>query len=196
MNIKAVTHYIYELFQLKRLRHSGFYKANVVQPDSVAEHALLAAQIGYLIASAEGADADKVLKMLVFHDNPETRVGDMDKVVCRYIRNKVEIEKHGLRDQVDALPKELGTELIELFDEMEEKTTPEAIIVKDADYLEQAFQARIFQSQGNEGVQNWLDNIKKVLKTKTAQKLYTQLVKTSPNEWFIDLKYFSRNEKK
>lgn len=61
---------------------------HIKQPDTVAEHSLNAAQIGYILAKMEWADANKVATMLVWHDIAETRIGDMHKVAIWYIKNK------------------------------------------------------------------------------------------------------------
>ncbi|MEA3304877.1 MAG: HD domain-containing protein [Patescibacteria group bacterium] len=147
--MKNIAHYIYEMFQLKQIRHSGWYMANIEDPDTVAEHALLASQIGYILAELEGADKQKVIEMLLFHDNPEVRIGDINKAHARYITNKKEIEDRALDEQISLLPESLRQRMWDNHQEMEKKETLEAQVVKDADYLEMAFQARVYQSQGN-----------------------------------------------
>ena len=58
MTIKNVVNFIFELNQLKHQKHTGFMLAGVKNPDSVAEHVMRAAQIGYILAIMEGALSD------------------------------------------------------------------------------------------------------------------------------------------
>jgi len=50
---KEVTKFIYELGQLRRLRHEGLTIAGVTDLLSVADHNLRAAQIAYILAFLE-----------------------------------------------------------------------------------------------------------------------------------------------
>jgi putative hydrolase of HD superfamily len=186
--IQNIVQYVFEIFQLKRVKHTGWQLAHVENPDSVAEHVLLAAQIGYLLAELEGADKDKVLRILVFHDNAETRIGDLHKIAQWYVADKVEIETAALCDQTQFLPKKIMTDLRSDFVETEKKESLEAKVVKDADYLEQAFQARLYQMQGHQGVKNWIENIAKALKTDSAKKILAEMIETDPMEWAVRLK--------
>jgi len=74
------------------------------------------------------------------------------------------------------------------FMELEERKTKEAIIAKEADYLEVAFQAKEYMEQGYKDAQIWIDNVDKVLVTKSAKELMKQLKKTSYNDWWKGLK--------
>ena len=80
MNIKALTHYINELGMLKKIRHSGTMFAGVKNPDTLSEHMLRTAQIGYFLAKMEKADSGKVVLICIFHDNAEVRTGDLNRI--------------------------------------------------------------------------------------------------------------------
>lgn len=183
MNLTNLTHYLYETQYLKQLKHSGWTLVHAPRPDSVAEHALLASQIAFFISESENAETSKVLEMIIFHDNAETRIGDLNKLQTRYIDHKVKTERKALEDQTNFMPENLKTRFLENFDEMENAETLEAQVVKDADYLEQGFQARIFQAGGQTGLERWLENIKKSLKTKTGRKIFQEMMETQPHSW-------------
>ncbi len=86
MNTQNLINFIFELGQLKRIHHEGWKLAGVDTPDTVAEHALRAAQIGFILAKMEGYENPyEVCTMLVFHDIGEARVGDIHKVANRYV---------------------------------------------------------------------------------------------------------------
>ena len=180
--MKKLVQFIFEALHLKHIKHEWWRMAWVQFPDSVAEHSLNAAQIGYILAKMEGVDANKVAAMLVRHDIAETRIGDIHKVGTKYITNKKEIETKVLHDQVDHL--EFGNNIFELFDEYEERKTLEWIIAKDADYLEQAFQAKVYQEQGHEACENWIENVGKALKTASAKQLWKQMQEGRSSDWW------------
>ena len=137
---KRIVNYFHEIAQLKMVKRSGWWVVGVKDPESVAEHSHRAAIISYFLAKMEGADAKKCALISLFHDSPETRIGDMHKITARYIDGR-KSEAAAWKDQLEAMPKEIADELRELIGEYEEIRTKEAIIAKDADVLECAFDA-------------------------------------------------------
>ena len=184
--MKNLINFIFETFHLKRIKHEWARLAGVDFPDSVAEHSLNAAQIGYILAKMEWADTNKVSAMLIWHDLAETRIGDIHKVWSRYISGKKEFEKHAMEEQLAWL--EFGSDIKALFDEYEQRSTLEWMIAKDADYLEQAFQAKIWVEQWYQGMQNRIDNVGGALRTNSAKAIWNQMVKSSSNDWWAALK--------
>lgn len=164
---------IFEAQHLKQIKHEWRRLAGVQFPDSVAEHALVAAQIGRYLAVLEWVDPYRVVTTIVFHDLTETRIGDLHRVATRYIQWKDEAEQQICREQMDEMP--WGNELHDLFMAYEARADDVGVIAKDADYLEQAFQAKIYLEQGHEAVQTWIDNIGNVLRTESAKQLWTML---------------------
>lgn len=187
MLIQNIVNFIFELGQLKRQKHSGFKLAGVRDPYSVAEHVMRAAQIGYILASMEGADPEKTASIVLIHDNGEARIGDQNKVSAKYFSVKAAEEKAFL-DQLNCLDKKIKAKWKKYFKEYEERTTPEGIIAKDADWLEQAFSAKEYVDQGYKSAQNWIDNIEKALETKSAKMIMREMKKTEFSDWWMDLK--------
>lgn len=196
MSITPIIHYLYEAYHLKNLEHCGVKWVHVPNADSLAEHVLLATQIGYFLADLEGADQDKVMRTLIFHDNAEIRIGDINKIHAHYLENyggtdtdqkgnrKNMIETQVVEDQTEELPETLQNQLRLEFAEMEDNQTLEAKVIRDADLLEQVFQVKIFQLQGNyDGLDMWLKNVEKHLQTESAKQIFAEATKTSPNEW-------------
>jgi len=142
-------------------------------PDSVAEHSLIAAQIGRYIAVLEWVDPYQVVTTLVFHDLPEARIGDLHRVAARYIQGKDKAEEQICREQMEDMP--WGEELRALFMAYETRSDQVGIIAKDADYLEQAFQAKIYLEQGYLVTQDWIVNIGNALRTQSAKQLREEL---------------------
>ncbi|MBT4824539.1 HD family hydrolase [Candidatus Woesearchaeota archaeon] len=191
MKSNKLINLIFELGQLKRVKHEGWRLVGVEHPESVAEHSLRAAQIGYLIAKLEGyKNPEEICAMLVFHDMAETRVGDIHKVANRYVKRD---EKSAAKAQTKELGK-LGIEIFKLWETSENIKTVQGIIVKDADLLDMAFMAKEYMEQGHKYAKDWIHNIEKRLKTKTAKKLLSGLKKTHSNEWWKGLKKIKTNK--
>lgn len=188
MNIKKIVNFIFELNQLKRQQHSGWFLAGVKNPDSVAEHTMRAAQIGYILAIMEGnANPEKVACILIMHDNAEARIGDQNKVSARYYNNGP-AEQTAFREQLANLGEVIEKKWQNYFSEYENRNTKEGIIAKDADWLEQAFQAKEYFDLGYKSAWNWVDNVEKALETKSAKLLIKEMKKTKFTDWWQGLK--------
>jgi putative hydrolase of HD superfamily len=187
MNTKKIVNFIFELNQLKLIKHNGWKLTGVKDPDSVAEHALRAAQIGYILAVMEGANPERVAAILVVHDNAEARIGDHHKVTARYISAK-DAELKAFEDQLEGLDAEVSKKWKEYFLEYEERNTKEGIIAKDADWLEQAFQAKEYIDIGHKSAVGWINNIEKALETKSAKIILKEMKKTEFSDWWQELK--------
>jgi len=180
--------FLFELGQLRRIKHEGWKIIGVKDPESVAEHSLRAAQLGYILAGMEKYKSpEKVASMLVFHDIGECRIGDIHKIANRYVKAD---EAGAVEDQTEELGK-IGKEIKSLWGEAEYCKTVAGQIAKDADYLEQAVTAREYIVQGYDGAQDWLNNIAKKIKTASAKKLLKEISKANPNEWWKGLKKLS-----
>jgi putative hydrolases of HD superfamily len=188
MPIKKIVNFIFELSQLKRQTHSGWWRIGVKHPVTVAEHVFRAAQIGYILAVMEGdANPEKVVTIIMIHDNAEARIGDQDKVAARYFSNK-EAEAKAFTEQINSLSQEIQEKWQAYFNEYENRNTKEGIIAKDADWLEQAFQAKEYVDTGYLAAQNWIDNVATAVETESAKTIIAEMQKTEFTEWYNGLK--------
>jgi putative hydrolase of HD superfamily len=186
--MENIAQFLFEVGTLKRLRRAWLKSEGVSNPESVAEHSHRTAIVGYILAKLEGADAEKVLKMCIFHDIPEVRIGDLDKVAQRYI-NKDEAELQALTDQISKLPDNIKKELTLLITEMSERKTKEAIIARDADMLELLFQAKEYADIGHTGCLYWIKKNSELLKTGSAKKIFSQMQKINATSWWKGLEH-------
>ncbi|MFZ3054528.1 MAG: YfbR-like 5'-deoxynucleotidase [Minisyncoccales bacterium] len=190
--MKNIVNYIFEIGVLKRERHNGFKLIGVDNLDSVAEHALRAAQIGYILTVLENKkhgtriSPEKVASILIFHDNGEVRIGDLHRVASRYIDSR-EAEKNAFVDQVKYLPEEFK-ELVKYFEEIEERGTKEGVIAKDADWLEAAFSAKEYYDLGNSLAMDWINNVGLALETDSAKQIFKEMKETRFTDWWVGLK--------
>ena len=193
MTNKDLCNYIFELGALKKFRHSGFKFAGVMNPDSIAEHAYRAAMIAYLLAKMEKHNnPEKVAFMCLIHDNAEARISDLHKIAQRYIDPR-KAEMKAYKDQTKKLQKDVQKEFIKYFEEYENQNTEEGILIRDADLLETAFQAKEYLDLGYNACQNLISNTESLLKTKSAKKLINAMKKTKFTDWFAGLKKLSHN---
>jgi len=181
---KNITKLIFELGQLRRIKHEGMRLAGVEYPESVAEHSLRAAQIGFFLAKMEKWENPyEVVTIIAFHDMGECRVGDIHKVANAYVEAD---EKGAVKDQLENI--EDGEEIYSLWSQMEDKSTVPGVIAKDADYLEQAFSAKEYVEKGYKRMEDWMKNVKNHLQTKSAKLLFDEMVKMESTDWWKDLK--------
>lgn len=186
MKEKGIINYLFEMNMLKRLFHNGPQVAGVKSPDTLAEHVYRAAMIGYILGEMEGRSGEKIATMLLFHDNPEARIGDHNKIAQHYIEC-TKVEKKVMKDQVASLPSPIAKKIEKYWEDKEGLKTKEGIIARDADLLETALQAKEYVDTGYP-TKDWISNVKKHLKTKSAKKLMKQLEKTHFTDWWDGLK--------
>ncbi|MEI6499311.1 MAG: HD domain-containing protein [bacterium] len=187
--MENITKFFSEMQMLKRLDHIGLRLAGVLNTDSIADHALISAQIAFVLADMEGADPFKTAAINIFHDNHETRIGDHNKVSSRYLDTK-DAEIQAEIEQFKALDGDIGSKVVSMLDEKRYRNTKEGIIAQDADWLEQAIQAKIYLEQGFKGSQIWIDNVERALETEGAKKILAEIIKCEDftNIWWQDLK--------
>ncbi len=157
--------------------------------DNISSHSYRVGIIGWFLAKEEGVDPYKVLMMCLFHDIAEARSGDHNWVHKRYVK-VFEDEIH--EDQFGSMP---HSDIKEILHEYEERQSPESIIAKDADTLDQILLLREYEWQGNKEAAKWLNGeggkepLKqaKRLKTETGKRLGKIIYNTSPSRWWEEL---------
>jgi len=197
--IKKIVNFIFELGQLKKEKRSGLKYVGVENPDSVAEHSLRAAQIGYIVAEMEKElnpketiNPEKVAAMLVIHDNGETRVGDFNKLSSSYFENYKQAEQKAFLDQIENLGEKIKEKWAGYFEEIGNKKTKEGIIAKDADLLEVAFQAKEYFDLGHEDAKLWFINIGNEVQTESAKKLFEIMKQTKFSDWWQQIGFYKK----
>lgn len=190
MNTKSIVSYIFELGQLRHVRHTGYYTLGIHDPKNVAEHSLRVAQIGYFLAVMEKyPNPFEVVTMLVFHETGECRIGDLHRIANRYLKDIKSAEELAAYDQYKPFGPE-GEKLLDLIHQCETRSTQAGTIAKDADRLEIAFTAKELLEKGYEYAKSWIDHIKGDLQTTSAKQLVAELVKSNSNDWWQGLKKY------
>lgn len=135
VNLKSILAFIHLSEKLKTvLRHS--WLSNNRQ-ESDAEHSWRVALLAVLLSPylEEKINLERVLKLSVIHDLPEIYAGDHIAWKGK-LKNKHQIESSALQKLTRNLPKELKSQIIDLWEEYENAKSPEAKLTKALDKLE------------------------------------------------------------
>ncbi|MBC8872102.1 MAG: HD domain-containing protein [Planctomycetes bacterium] len=179
-DLQEIARFIFELGQLRQEARHGWLRINE-SPESVAEHTQRAACLGYLLAHCEGfEDPNLVATMILFHDMHEARTGDADLVQKRYLQVN---EQSAAGEQSDGLGA-AGEMILQMWREVDERSTGAGVIAKDAEVLEMAFTARELVVRGNADAQKWIDASIARMKTESGQKLLAIVNDSDPREWW------------
>jgi putative hydrolase of HD superfamily len=125
--------------RLKMVTRSGWTSAG--EPESVAEHTWRLSLMAMLLYGGDsGIDLARLLKMCLIHDLGEAIRGDVPAPAQAAGGNKAELERADLLELTAPLAPVLRAELVELWDEYEAATSPEAKLAKGLDKLETILQ--------------------------------------------------------
>ncbi|MBL6981661.1 MAG: HD domain-containing protein, partial [Anaerolineales bacterium] len=149
----------FEISHLKQLYRQGWLQRGV-SPDScesVAEHTFGVALLAFLLADTHYPDLDalKVLRMALIHDFGEIYAGDITPGDNIQPEEKNQLERVSVEQVFGKLPG--GNEYIQLWEEYESNTSPEAQFVRQVDKLEMLLQASIYEHQGWENLGEFFD---------------------------------------
>jgi len=189
-DIKLIN-FISEAGMLKRVRRSGWWVLGIKNCETVAEHSFRCAVIGYVLASMEDADSQKVLLMTLFNDMHEARLNDLHKMSQRYINLK-KAEDEAFSEQISALPGTMKRELSGLHAEYRSQDTEESIIARDADILECLIQAKEYHEHGFKEAFKFMKKAPHFLKSKSAKRLWKLARRVDLNAWWEKLAAFDR----
>jgi len=172
-----------------RSHRMGPKLAGVTEPDILASHVVIASQVAYILAQMEGADPNKCAVMCLFHDNGEIRVNDQTKIGARYFDSN-EAEGKALEEQVSGLSIDLQNNINTYFNEFTYRTSKEGVVAKDADLIATAIHAKQMVEKGYKGMQNWIDNVKILVKTESAKQVVEHIdgMEDFTNCWWEGLK--------
>lgn len=175
--------FLFEAGALKLIKRSGWWYAKVKDPESVAEHSFRTAVLAFLIAKMEGkgANAEDAAVSALFHDFHETRIEDRNKIQSNYFKTPREAKERAIAEQAAWLPESARRDF-------ERHSLDKSDIVKDADHLECALQAREYYDCGHKSAWEWIERAGSRLKTKSAKALFAELKRTPSDNWWDGLK--------
>jgi len=183
-NTKNIANFLIELAGAKTAPRTGWQRIGIKSPESLADHAALSGQIAYVLSAMEGANPDRAAALAIFCDVAQLRAGDQNWVNRIYSDYENEKEK-AQNDQLDGLP--VAGRMKDIFNEIKECKTKEAIIAKDADFLDMAIQAKYYIANGNKKAGLWIESIKNVFRTDSAKEIFESLKSANIEDWWMDL---------
>jgi 5'-deoxynucleotidase YfbR-like HD superfamily hydrolase len=172
----------YEWGALKRLPRTGWLRAGVEHPESVAEHSLRAAMLAWIVAGLEGANQERAATLALFHDSQESRTTDLDHVGRNYLHAAP--NEQITSEQTAALPQSLAAALRELVGEYEGRASLEAECARDADKLEMLLQALDYREQGRGSMEPFIQTALAALRTPAGRRLGEAAQRVSPAAWW------------
>lgn len=178
--MKALVDFLFEAGFLKRLARSGYpYLGS--GDESVADHTCRTLFVAYVLGQlSDGIDMGRLLKMCLFHDFPEARVGDLNYVQKKYVESN---EEKVLSELSERLP--FGEEIAALVREFNDKKTPEAILANDADQLDLLFHVKEQADIGNPQTGPWMEHAYQRLSTEPARQLARLAMETDSTDWWL-----------
>lgn len=184
MELKAIADFLFEVGMLKRTPRSGFQFLGTGR-DTVAEHSLRCAVIGYVLARMSGKlSTERVVLMCLFHDLVEARTGDLNYVNKKYVEAD---EAAALRDMTHGLP--FGDEIRSVTEEFNERVTPESDSAHDADQIELILQLKELGDLGNRYAPDWISAAMKRLRTEQGKRLARSILNTDFSAWWFKEKH-------
>ena len=63
--------------KLKRLKRTGWIETGIPDPESVSDHTYRVTLLAMILSDLKNLDTEKVLKMSMIHDLPESIIGDL-----------------------------------------------------------------------------------------------------------------------
>ena len=156
MNTDPLLAVVLHANRLKRVPRTGWVMRGVVDGESVSDHSFGVAFIALALAQVAEPDVDttKLLTMALIHDMPEAVLSDIPSPALRHLSSDVKAmaERHVLGDLLAELP-ELEIWRV-WWKELEERSSLEARLVRDADLLDMLLQAYVYEeTTGN----RWLE---------------------------------------
>jgi len=135
--------------KLKTLKRTGWVDNEVSLPESVADHMYRMSMLNFALTDPS-LNKDRLIKICLCHDLAEAIAGDITPTERSGVskEDKRKLEEDALNTIIADLDNEaLGNEIRGLWDEYEERATPEAIVASQLDKFEMIVQADEYEKQ-------------------------------------------------
>ena len=155
-----------ETTNLKRVPRAGWLQRGVPHVESVAEHSFGVAFVSLALVDLVNSESDrgsgqaaldleKVLAMALLHDLAEVRLTDLPVSAVQLFPEaaKSRAEASAIGDLLAPLP--AAGRWAALWQEFEDRSTPEGRLVRDADKLEMMVQCLRYEQAGSRGLDEY-----------------------------------------
>jgi len=168
--MKDLEKFLKYISKLKLTARTGWKMRDVPGvKETIASHSFGTVFIAWIMAKKKKVDVNKTVKMALIHDLLEGIIGDITPYDKNYQIKEI-LEKEAINKLEKLLPEELKVDVKNLIDELIEGKTKESQIVIQADKLDTAFQAYIYEKEKygknieNSDLTEFFDSIEKVCK--------------------------------
>lgn len=175
------------LFEIGTLRNvdRGWKQHLAMDCASDPEHSFRVAFLALMLARKEGVkNEEKIIKMALVHDLAESRISDHSYMQKVYVTAD---EERAAKDLFAGTS--LGDLQADILHEFEERRSPEAKIVKDADNLDIDIELKEFEERGSKLPPKWKATREMVrnekLYTKAAKEFWDALQGADPASWHL-----------
>lgn len=182
--LQNIVQFFHTAGKLKQEKRQGWVDRGIKDCESVADHCFRLALMAMVFAERQNLDVCKAVKMALLHDLPEAICGDVATRIKEELqkipnREKHEMEKKALQEELQLLPGEIAREIEQLWEEFEKRETKEARLVYELDRLEAIFQAGEYEREGNFKVslQEFFDYANGRLGNKELKKVFALLMR-------------------
>jgi len=163
--------FLSEVIKIKRTVRTGWKRKNVPEPESVSDHMYFMALMA-LVATPEHLNKDKCIKIAIVHDLAECITGDITPHDGISPDDKHKMEKEAIEKIVNLLPSEAQRdEVMSLYLEYENKSTPEACFVKDLDKLEMIHQAFHYERETEINLGGFFKSVEQKIQSREAKQI-------------------------
>jgi putative hydrolase of HD superfamily len=186
MSLKRDLELLFEIGCFRFINRTWTRFLNVDGFQNNTEHSFRVAWIALTLAKHEKqGNHEKILKMALLHDLPESRTGDVDYLSRQYTKRD---EALGAADMFGDTA--LQEEILTLLHEYEERKSIESKLVKDADNLDVDLELREQEFRGHR-LKDVLGPSRKQavypkLFTKSAQRFWREIEKANPHDWHFN----------
>src|SRR5215210_2319990 len=146
-----------EAQMLDRIPRSGYVLRGVAEPESVTEHCWHVLFLVWTLgARIEGIDVFRAVEVALVHDLAELRIGDLPRTSSHYFPEgaKKAAEAAAMADILAPLP----ARAIQLYEEYQQGTSPEARLVKACDKLQLMLKVAVYERWGTGALAEFWDN--------------------------------------
>jgi putative hydrolases of HD superfamily len=136
------------VIQLKSVKRAGWISiSRISSPESVADHSYSTCALSMAISDMLGLDTERVMKMSILHDLPESIIGDY--LPGQVTRKQKRLEEDKAIDVIlNSIPSFLRSDYKEIWDEYLLNKTDISRLVHTVDKIEMALQARKYAGEG------------------------------------------------
>ena len=161
---------------LKSVPRQGWIdKLGIQNPESVSDHTYSMTMMSWMFSEMQNLDVLKVLKMSLIHDLAESKIGDFTpEQISREQKNI--LEKNTMKEIFSELPVELQNQLSDIWTEFLEQKTAESILVHEIDKLEMVLQAKIYEKNNGEKIDEFVESTKNEIKNPVLKELFTKVI--------------------